>query len=366
MTRQANITVKQMKVIITFFLLGDIMWFLPTTTTAVVQEDAWISAMIGIVIGIGLASLIFLFASKFRGLSLIHINRKVLGKYVGGVFSLFFLYLVFNNASAQVRVIGEFITVQMMTETPMRVIMFFFSAVVMIAVYTGYSVIARAAQVFYLLFVVMFSIFIVLLFPEVTSSNLQPILNHTPGKLFGGALLVIAFPFCQLTTLLMLFPYVENKRGAIKEYLYSTVLSGIAILLVILMSILVLGSYMTANHFYATYTLAKKINIGNFLQRLEVILVISYLTSTFYKCAITLHIVCRGLQQLFGLREYRTLVVPMFLMVFGYAYVLTPNTVVFNSLSPPWAFWEISNVLLQVFVVYSVYWLRTRWRKSPI
>jgi spore germination protein KB len=51
--------------------------------------------------------------------------------------------------------------------------------------------------------------------------------------------------------------------------------------LVILMSILVLGSYMTANDFYATYTLAKKINIGNFLQRLEVILVISYLTSTF-------------------------------------------------------------------------------------
>jgi spore germination protein KB len=123
---------------------------------------------------------------------------------------------------------------------------------------------------------------------------------------------------------------------------------------------------MTANHFYATYTLAKKINIGNFLQRLEVILVISYLTSTFFKCAITLHIVCRGLQQLFGLREYRTLVAPMFLMVFGYAYVLTPNTVVFNSLSPPWAFWEISNVLLQVFVVYSVYWLRTRWRKLPI
>lgn len=88
--------------------------------------------------------------------------------------------------------------------------------------------------------------------------------------------------------------------------------------------------------------------------------------STYFKCVITMYAFCRAVTQLLGLSDYRKLILPLFLMIFGFSYVISSNVVFFNSLGPSWALWEMSNVLVLLAFVYVVHLLREWIRKRPL
>ncbi|OMF37822.1 hypothetical protein BK133_04635 [Paenibacillus sp. FSL H8-0548] len=366
MHNEQKISIKQIKVLMIFFIVGDLMWYLPTFTAGVAEQDAWMAALLGVAGGIGVASFIYWFSNKFTGMTIVEIHRHVLGRFAGGILSLFFIAHLFINGSAQIRVIGDFMTTQMMTETPLRVVLFLFGAVVLIAVRTGLPVIARTGQVFFIMFVLLFTLLILLLIPESESNNILPIASHSAADIIRGGLFVVAFPYCQMTVFLMLFPLVEQKRLTYKQFIVPVLYGGAVIIIIVTLSILVLGVYMTQHQLYSPYIMAKKISIGNFLQRLEAILVVNYMLSTYFKCVITMYAFCRAVTQLLGLSDYRKLILPLFLMIFGFSYVISSNVVFFNSLGPSWALWEMSNVLVLLAFVYVVHLLREWIRKRPL
>lgn len=125
MHNEQKISIKQIKVLMIFFIVGDLMWYLPTFTAGVAEQDAWMAALLGVAGGIGVASFIYWFSNKFTGMTIVEIHRHVLGRFAGGILSLFFIAHLFINGSAQIRVIGDFMTTQMMTETPLRVVLFY-------------------------------------------------------------------------------------------------------------------------------------------------------------------------------------------------------------------------------------------------
>lgn len=359
-----NITVKQMKVLLIFFIVGDIMWYLPSLTTSMAEQDAWISVTVGLCIGVGIASLIYWFGKQFPGKTIVDIHRQVLGRFIGGIFSLLFLVHIFAKGGAQVRIVSDFMTTQMNPETPMQIVLLLFGLITLIAVRTGFPVIARTGQVFFAIFIFLFVLLVILLFSEMDPSRLLPVFSHSAADIARGALYEIAFPFCQLTVFLMLFPLIEKDKAMYRSFLSAVIIGGIMSMILIVLSILVLGSYMTEHQIYSTYAMAKKINIGNFLQRFEAILVICYLLSTYIKCVITIYALCHGLKILFGLKDHRVLTFPILLLLFGFSYFISSNVVFSSSLAPVWALWEVTELLVLMIIVYGVHWIKQRFSKQ--
>lgn len=365
MTRE-DITIKQMKVLLIFFMIGDMMWYLPSFSTNMAEQDAWISTIMGLLLGLGVSVLLYKFWSLFGGLSLAGIHRYVMGKAVGGMLTILFIVQQLFNASAQVRVIGDFMTTQMLTETPLRVVLILFGAVVVIAVRTGLTVIARTSQLFILVFFFLFIILFFLLIPEANLTSLKPVLSHSFPDLARGAYFVMIFPYFQLTCLLMLLPMVhrrtdDNKSKPLgKELLKSVLIGGSTALVIVLLSITVLGTYMTEHQMYSTYTMAKKISIGNFLQRLEAILVISYVMSTYFKCTITVYAMCRALMELLALKDYKVIMFPVYVLLYGTSYYVADNVVFFRGIGAAWSFWEFTNMAILIGLVYLVYLVRKK------
>jgi spore germination protein KB len=370
MTRE-DITIKQMKVLLTFFMIGDMMWYLPSFTTNAVEQDAWISTIIGLLLGLGVAVLLYRFWTAFGGRTLVGIHRYVMGKYVGGMLTILFIVHLLSNASAQVRVIGDFMTTQMLTETPIRVVLVLFGAVVMIAVRTGLTVIARTGQLFILVFCFLFVMLFFLLIPEANMTSLKPIFSHSFPELARGAYYVMIFPYFQLICLLMLLPLVQRETADNEGeplgtgLLKALLIGGSTALIVVMLSITVLGTYMTEHQMYSTYTMAKKISIGNFLQRLEAILVISYVMSTYFKCTITIYAMCRALTELLALKDYKVIVFPVYVLLYGGSYYVADNVVFFRGIGAAWSFWECTNMTLFIGLVYLVYLVRKKMGWLP-
>ncbi len=361
---QEHITTKQMKVLLIFFLIGDMMWYLPSYTTSMVNQDAWLSSLIGIVFGIGVAILVYKFWNLFGGLSMVGIFRLVTGRVVGSVLTLLYILYLLSAGSAQVRVIGDFMTTQMLTETPVRVVIALFAAVVLIAVRCGITVIGRTSQLFIMLFVFLFVLLFFMLLPESDIDNLKPFVSHSVVELARGSFYAMIYPYFQLITLLMVLPAMKKDplekeiKPLEQEMFRSMLFSAGAGMIVVLLSLTVLGTYMTEHQMYSTYTMAKKISIGNFIQRMEAILVISYVMSTYFKCTLTIYAMCKALTELMGLKDYRQLAFPVYVLLFGTSYYIADNSVFFRALGAPWSIWEFMNMVLFVGVVYVVYLVR--------
>lgn len=88
---------RQFAVLVLFFIIGDMLWFLPSFMVNAAEQDAWISALIGLPIGLLAAWFLFHFADQFPGMSLVEINWKVLGKWLGSVLTILYLIAFFSR-----------------------------------------------------------------------------------------------------------------------------------------------------------------------------------------------------------------------------------------------------------------------------
>ncbi len=90
-------------------------------------------------------------------------NEKILGKWMGKIASLPYLFYVYLIASGQVRDIGDFFTTEILVDTPVQMIMIIFTLTSLIGVRLGLEVICRSALIFFP-WIVMLLFFIILLY----------------------------------------------------------------------------------------------------------------------------------------------------------------------------------------------------------
>ncbi|ANY68501.1 hypothetical protein BBD42_20000 [Paenibacillus sp. BIHB 4019] len=346
MPKQESISTRQMAVFVLFFIVGDMFWFIPTLLASILDSDAWIPSLLSMFTGLVVVWFIDKCYRLFPGLTLIEIHRKALGKWLGGLCSLFFLYLLFNTVGVQLRVVGDFVTTQMMPETPARVTVLMITLLLVITLRAGLTVFAKSGEVFIVGVVLMFIMFIIMLLPEATLSNLLPVFHHKAADYGKGILYTTSFPFFQMVTLFMIFPAMKQAESWTRDFMLASLIASFSLFLIVIMSLLVLGDYMTEHQIYAAYAMAKRISIGRFIERVEAVLVISYIVSTYVKMLINAFAFIYGFTQFLGLREHRELIFPFGLLMFGLAYAIGPNMPYINGLATIWPFWDLTNILL--------------------
>lgn len=353
-----RINTKQMAVLLIFFTIGDMLLFLPSNMASISHQDAWISALIGLVVGVVMAWFIYEFSQCFKGQNLVQIYRQVLGKWLGTAVSLLYLLAMFNNGVTQIREIGDLVTTQMMTETPMRAICLLMVIVLVVAIRSGLESIARTAEAFLLVFIIMFAATIILLIPDAKWSKLTPVLEAGTPELIQSALYFASFPFCELFVMWMILPQVTPNKHERRDFILATTTAGLAIFSIVIISLLVLGSYLTEHQMYSTYTLAKKISVGHFLERVEAIFAVTWLLSTYFRMVIYVYAFIKGVAELLQLKDYRRLTIPLGLLAYGYALILAPNVIFFNSTNSYWVTWDLTYVTVIPTIVYLIH----RWK----
>ena len=70
---------------------------------------------------------------------------------------------------------------------------------------------------------------------------------------------------------------------------------------IIALTILVLGPDITGRNLYPSYMLAK-INIGNFLQRIEAVMAVMWFITLFYRISLYFYAIAIGISQIFHIK----------------------------------------------------------------
>ncbi|KKI88445.1 hypothetical protein WQ54_31480 [Bacillus sp. SA1-12] len=327
MLENGVISVRQFQIFVFVFTIGSSILYIPSALAAEAKQDAWIAAGFGVIIGLLVVKLITSVAKLYPNLNFAQYTEVVLGKWIGKLVNLAFFFNFYMISAFVLRDVGDFVTTLLMPETPIQAILILFIVVVIMGIRLGLETLARAAEIIYPLLIIMIFILLIALTPEIKFTNIQPLFKSDVKTIVRASLPFIAVPFFQISVFLMIIPYVHKKKGAEKKFFSGAFKAGILLIVFTVFSILVLGVDITAREFYPTFSLSQKINIGNFLQRLEAVTASIWFISIFFKLSICFYASVLSLAHTLKLKDYKVLSFPLGMILVVLSIVVYPNIV---------------------------------------
>ncbi|MBD0382301.1 GerAB/ArcD/ProY family transporter [Paenibacillus sedimenti] len=332
MQSQEKINNRQLAVLVTLYTIGDSILVLPSIPAMIAKEDAWISGLVGLLIGL-LFAMMFAWLGKLNpGLNVYEYSRNLLGKWGGQYVALLLTFYFLLMVSAQIREMGDFMTIHIMPETPIHSIILLFLGVVILGARIGIETIARLGELLFPHFLLLYCILVLCLLPEIDLKNLAPVLHTGWKPIIYSSFTTITFPFAEIVCFLVILPSVNNAKRIPKSMLAGTLIGGIILEIVIVLTIAVLGAPITANQIYPTYSLTKKISIGNFLERIEAMLAIMWIITTYFKTVLNYYALMHGIANLTKLSDPKLATLPLGMILIVSSLVSFPDIAYFNDL----------------------------------
>lgn len=367
MLEKGKINPGEFQVLVIFFTIGSSILVAPALLAKLAKQDAWIAEILTLMLGLGFVFLYNQLSSMYPAMTFVELCEKVFGKWLGKVASLLFLFYFYYLAAALLREIGDFLTTQVMVETPIHIIMIMFLMVSLVGVRLGLEVLTRTSLIFFPWTVVLLVTLFLFLIPEIKLENMQPMAEGGLKPILNGAFSNLGLPFLELAIFLMITPYVTDN-SKMRKYFYSgTLIGGIILVILIIFSILILGFDMSSRQAYPSYVLGKKISIGDFLERIEAIVAIIWFFTMYFKLTITYYGLTLGLAQVFGLKSFKILLFPLAFLIITYAIFSHPDIVDFqNFLAKTWTPFSLSiGFLLPLSVLIVGKIRKNRSKKTP-
>lgn len=223
---------------------------------------------------------------------------------------------------------------------------------------------ARTCEIFFPWTGATLIILILFLIPEMKFENLDPNFAKGIGPILGPVFLYLNVPFNELVVFLMILPYVNNASKARKGYFIGVIIGGLSVTIITVMCLGVLGADFTGRNLYPTYVLGKMISIGDFFERIEVLVAISWVFCIFFKLIVNIFVLVFGIKQILGLNDFKPLTFPLGFLLMVYSMVNYPNIVSFKESILSWLPFAMTFFFLLPFILFIVAFIKTKMNQK--
>lgn len=326
--QNVKINSNQFLVLVILFTIGTSILLGPSALATEAKQDAWIAALLGTGIGLLIIWLFIKMSFWFPSLTFIQMNEILFGKWIGKVFSFLLVFMSLLYSSTLLYHSGSFLTIQMIPNTPMAATNILMAIIMVMAVRLGLETIARSTEIFFAVFLFFFILLVLFITPEIKFENIEPIFEGNIKTIAQASLIYIVVSCVNAVSLLMIFPaFINQPKEAKKSFILGSLIGGLVVTIITILCIFVLGSDATARQIYPSYGLAKRINVGDFANRVEALMAVLWIISLYIKMVLYFFASVLGLAQILNLRDYRPLTYPLGMIVVVLSLVVFPNVI---------------------------------------
>jgi spore germination protein KB len=361
MHQKVIISGSQFAVLVLLNTIGSTILIVPAGLASEAKQDAWIPAVLGVGMGLLVISLYNALGNMYSQMTLVEYCKTILGKWTGTTVSIGFIYFSFIGATTLVWLMGNFLVTQIMPESPTITLHTFFVLIVIMGVRLGLETIARSAEIF-LPWVGLFFLLLVLLpIPDSNLENIQPMFDSEAKPIMRGALSFLSVATLPLIIFHMIVPNGKRSKDTNKAFYLGSMIGGIVLITITILTVLVLGPGLTARNLYPSFALAKKVGIKGILERIEVIMAILWFITIYYKTTIYCYASIKGLAQLLSLKDYRILTMPFGMLLLAISLIVYPNVIYEAEWDVrTWIPFAATYGLILPIIIYIVAFLKNR------
>ncbi len=302
--------------------------------------DAWIGALIGTLVGLGIVWLIATTAVLEPNRTPIERWITAIGPVLGRIAGAIYVGIILLNTMLTVRMYGGLLISQPMPETPVEAFVVLLAAGACYAAWHGLEVTARVGEVVMPLVLVGVGVVFLLASREMDPRALKPVLGWGWWPPIRTSFTTMALHFELLCAGFLLSRAANPKAGA-RAALIGAAAAGVLIIGGSASIVMFYGSEEARRITFPLYDLARSVTVGDFLERMDPLFMLIWTMGSFVKVSTLLWTATLGLTQLLGLRERRPLVMPLTLFCILTSLLLYDSqaevTTLFSPQVLPWA-----------------------------
>lgn len=329
------------------------------------KQDVWIALIIAMLMVIPFLFIYARLLSIFPGKGLYEILNHVFGKVFGKIVALPFIWYALHLGSLVIRNFTEYINIVSIPETPQYIIAIFLILLCIWAAKAGVEVIGRWTTIMLPLVIIAILIVTFLLAPLFEFKYLKPILYNGLKPVFDSAFSVVAFPFAETVIFTTVLNSLRSNSSPYKVYYWSLFIGGLTILLIAVRSLMTLGAENVSIMYFASYESVRLINIGDFLQRIEVSVTVVFLLGGFVKASICLYAASIGIAKALNIGNYRQIVAPVGLLMMVLSIIIYRNAMeMFEWAEKVYKFYAIPFEIILPLIILIAAEIKVRLIKS--
>lgn len=304
-------------ILLILFILGSTI-VLGVGTKA--QQDVWIAIILGLLMFLPIIIVYGRLLTLFPEKDLYEILEVLFGRIAGRIISILYIWYSIHLGAMVLFNFSAFINVVGLPETPRIVPSICFMILCVYGVKLGVEVISRWGEFFITILFIIGAIIALLSIPNFKLDNIRPILSDGIKPVILGAIDVLSFPLSETVVFIAIFSSLQKKASYYKVYVTGVALGTLLVLAIATVNILVLGSYIKSLNYFNTYVTTARISIGDFIQRIEILVSVAFLVAGFIKISMCLMSAVKGINKLLNLKDYRSIVIPVALLMLNLSF----------------------------------------------
>lgn len=325
---------------------------------ALCGRDGWIASLLSTAIGVLFILLYYHLGQLFPNKNLVQILFSVFGKWVGGVITAYFIIFCLHSGIQITAYIGQFMNTEYLITTPVYVINFMIIFLFGIALHYGIETTVRSAEILFRLVVLIMTFLFLANIGNIQYHHIVPVMEDGLYPVLKGTLYITSFRVWPLILLTMIYPiHTENNSATLKYILYGYLFGSLIMFLIMILTMLVLGSHVTFISVYSTYFLAKQINLG-FLSRVEGLIVGTWIITLFYKGFCYIYAGVQGLAYSLHLKDHRKIIAPILFSTLIYSNIVYPSSAYLGFWDKyvwiPYSFTAGALIPIAIIIVYYI------------
>jgi len=321
--------------------------------------DAWASGVLTMLVSMVLAALVAGLNARFPGQTVVEYSRILAGKFIGGLYSLWLLWMLLHISMTHIRIYIEIIVGVFLNNTPM---LFLAGAMVLlsiVAVNHGVEVLGRMADAIIPIFLLFLTLSLVAAFSDFDADELRPVLQRGFSPILEGAFVPVALA-AQYVSVMFLGAQVNEPEKLVRDTVIAAFLSGLTVALAGLVTVGVLGAAHAQHATFPFFKMMRAVEISPFLERMEVLAIVAWGAGIFVDVSAMLFSGAKGLSQLLGLKNQRHLLPPMGVVLALFAvFAFRDYSDVAGLFQPAVVFpYVMATIFLPVLMLWGAYFVK--------
>lgn len=278
-------------------------------------RDAWLSVVGAWFLDVLLAIVYAYMGLRFPGQNLVQYSMTILGKYAGRIVGIMFPLFFLMVTSLIMQFLTTVITKLFLPKTPKEVLLAISYILIAYGVRRGIETIARTCEVLGPIYLLSSVTIFAMLIPKVQLHRLKPMFTQGVYPLLTGIPFILSFiGICIIMG--MYIPICNRPKNGFLGKFISVSIGASMIAILVIFCIGAFGAEQAGNMVNPNFQLVRLVSIGNFLERMEVILLIVAIAAGIMTSVNLIWAFSLGISQIAGLSTYKPLVYPAVLIAF--------------------------------------------------
>lgn len=337
MLEGGKIDSKQAIFLMVTMILPTAFLFVASIISHLAKQDGWISLLLATLVGLLIAWLGVSLSLRFPGKTIFQFLEVILGRWPGKFAAfLYILWYIHINALI-IREYGSFMVAAFMPETPISVFILLIIAIAAYAVRNGLEVFTRVNQIILPFILVTVIIVNILVSPEMNLKRLLPVFFENGAvPIIKGAVMPAAW-MGEIATMAVLIPYLNKAKEAYKIAATAILITGSFLILAFVGGIATYGPEVNAGWLFPALNSARMIHLANFLERLEVTVMVVWVAGALVKISVFYWVAVLGSAQWLELKDYKPLVLPVGIILIAMSILIHDSIMdLFTFLGTSW------------------------------